>query len=52
MPPLGFRRCVLRRGYCVIELEELLDPRYLHGVANALRDADQGQGASFLPSDA
>src|SRR5450432_671000 len=47
-PPSGFRGRDLRGVNGVIELEELFHPGYLHRVAYALRDANQGQTAAFL----
>src|SRR6202035_5139961 len=45
-PGLGLPWCALRRFHGVVEMEELLDPGYLHGVANALGNSYQRKAAA------
>ena len=47
-PGLGLPWCALRRFHGVVEMEELLDPGYLHGVANALGNSHQRKAAAVL----
>jgi hypothetical protein len=47
-PGLWLPWCALRRFHGVVEMEELLDPGYLHGVANALGNSYQRKATAVL----